>query len=120
MWTYSQSTGAIRSPEMLEGTGYSGFGPGLDNGALESEPNVGPIPKGQWQIIEWLDNYETKGPVVAKLEPVGHDAYGRSGFLIHGDNSDMNHTASLGCIIAARYIRQAWRASGDHDLMVIA
>ena len=120
MWTYSQATGEIRSPEMPEGSGYSGFGEGLNNGALEAEADTGPIPKGRWEIVAWHDTYEDKGPVVAQLEPIGHDAYGRSGFLIHGDNSEVNHTASHGCIIAIRAIRQAWRASQDHDLMVIS
>ena len=32
---------------------------------------------------------------------------GRSGFFIHGDNANMNHTASNGCIILGPAERQA-------------
>ncbi len=32
--------------------------------------------------------------------------FGRFAFRIHGDNAQMNHTASDGCIIAALPIRQ--------------
>jgi hypothetical protein len=58
--------------------------------------------------------------VVAVLSPVGHDAHGRSSFLIHGDNSLGNHTASHGCIILSRMVREKMRASGDMDLEVVA
>jgi hypothetical protein len=46
--------------------------------------------------------------------------FGRDGFLIHGDNSAMNHTASEGCIILTRDIRQRISDSGDTQLTVIA
>lgn len=119
MWTYSQSRGNIIANGFTEGIGYSGHGVGLNNGALEAEACIGPIPKGRWHIAEWFDNYKDKGPIVARLEPVGHDAHGRSGFLIHGDNAAMNYTASDGCIIANRNVRTNWRASNDKDIEVI-
>lgn len=99
---------------------YSGHGDGLNNPALEAAPNVGPIPAGAWRIVEWFDTYENKGPCVARLEPVGHDAHGRSGFLCHGDNPQANNTASDGCIVAGPAIRHAMRDSGDTDLTVIS
>lgn len=118
MWTYSQKTGELSHDGKLAGSGYSGFGAGLNNGDLEALVNEGPIPRGSWQIVRWDDHHADKGPVVAVLEPVGHDAHGRSGFLVHGDNAEANHTASHGCIIAARSIRESWRASGDMELGV--
>lgn len=99
-------------------TAYSGYGAGLNNPALEAVPNNGPIPRGEWHVFEWCDHYEDKGPVVARLSPVGFDPHGRSGFLCHGDNSAQNHTASHGCIIANRDAREAWRASSDTHLTV--
>ncbi len=97
---------------------YSGYGPGLNNPAMEAVPDIGPIPAGEWQIMVWHDHYEDKGPCVAQLEPVGHNAHGRTGFLIHGDNAAQNHTASHGCIIAGPSIRAAMREAGDTDLIV--
>lgn len=116
--TYDQETGKISIGDALIGVGYSGFGPGLDNPEMEAVHNVGPIPRGEWHIGHWDDHHAEKGPQVAVLSPVGHDAHGRSAFLIHGDNQDANHTASHGCIIANRIIRNALRASGDTELVV--
>lgn len=119
MWTYAQSTGQIAQDGHVVGVGYSGFGDGLDNPDLETMVDEGPIPRGQWRIVRWDDHHAEKGPIVAVLEPVDHDAHGRTEFLIHGDNQDANHTASHGCIIAARSIRESWRLSGDMDLEVV-
>lgn len=120
MWQYTQKTGAISHDGEPVGVGYSGHGGGLDNPAMEAVEGVGPIPAGAWRIVEWFDNYENKGPCVARLAPIGHSAHGRTGFLIHGDNSAENHTASDGCIIAGPAIRQAMRASGDTELFVVS
>lgn len=118
MIVYDQKTGHIAIRSTLIGTGYSGFGPGLDNPDLESVPNVGPIPRGSWKILHWDDHHGEKGPQVAVLAPDGHNAHGRSDFLIHGDSADANHTASHGCIVANRIIRNALRASGETELVV--
>jgi hypothetical protein len=45
--------------------------------------------------------------------------FGRSGFLIHGDSIIRPGTASRGCIILAREIREQIAASGDADLEVV-
>lgn len=99
---------------------YSGHDAGLNNPAMEAVHDVGPIPAGNWRIVQWHDTYEDKGPVVAQLEPVGHDAHGRSGFLIHGDNALGNFSASHGCIIAPRIVRDVLKSTGDTELEVIS
>lgn len=118
-WTYEQATGKMVAPDGTIYQGYSGHGAGVNNPAQEAAPCAGPIPAGTWQIGPWHDVYENKGPVVAELHPVGFDANGRSGFLIHGDNSAGNHTASEGCIILPRPARQAIRDSGATVLQVV-
>lgn len=118
MWTYSQTRGILSHDGKLEGTGYSGNGAGLDNPAMEAVADVGPIPRGLWHIDRWDDQHGEKGPVVGVLSPVGHDAHGRSEFLIHGDNAAANHSASHGCIILGPVLRKAMRASGDSALTV--
>ena len=102
----------------VEFTAYSGNGEGLNNPDMEAAEGVGPIPRGQWHVVEWVDNYENKGSCVARLAPVGFDPHGRSGFLCHGDNPELNHTASDGCIVAPHDARTAWRNSEDNDLEV--
>jgi hypothetical protein len=122
MWTYSQSTGELTNPSgIILGVGYSGQGEGLNNPAKQDVPDVGPIPQGQWSIGEFFDDLGGKGPVVAHLIPAeGTETFRRSGFLIHGDNKAVNHTASHGCIILTRTIRQIVRASEDRTLEVTA
>ena len=99
------------------GSGYSGCGEGLNNPAMESDPGIGPIPRGNWTIGTVYDDPHL-GPCVMHLDPVGDPPYGRTLFRMHGDNASMDHTASHGCIIMARSIREAVSASSDTDLVV--
>ena len=116
-WTYSQSTGSLSRDGQFVATGYSGAGDGRNNPADQAVPNVGPIPEGRYNIGPPFDA-AVQGECVMRLKPVGHDALGRSGFLIHGD--DPAHDASTGCIILPREIRDRIAASEDHDLEVAA
>lgn len=118
MTQYTQDTGLITGSNFI-GKGYSGFGSGINNPDFESVPDIGPIPKGEYKIVQWYDKYEGKGLVVARLEPVNHDAHGRNGFLIHGDNTEVNHTASHGCIVTSKDVRVNWRKSGDTKVFVV-
>jgi Protein of unknown function (DUF2778) len=117
MLTYEQTTGKLyASSGTLLGVGYSGHGQGVNNPEMEAVPKVGPIPAGRWRIKEFLAHHEDKGPDVIVLEPVGHDAHGRDGFLMHGDNSLLNQTASEGCIIQPRPARD--RSWEDPDKLI--
>lgn len=119
MWVYQQSTGILQHDGDFIAEGYSGHGAGVNNPALESTPNTGPIPAGQWKIGRDF-THPTKGQICMRLSPEGHDAHGRAGFLIHGDNKAMNRTASHGCIILPRVTRVRIANSGDSDLLVVA
>jgi hypothetical protein len=120
MWTYNSANGNLSRNGELIGTGYSGRGGGLNNPAADGVADVGPIPAGSWIIGDFFDDPGGKGPVVCHLTPApGTDDLGRSGFMIHGDNQEMNHTASEGCIILPRAIREQIAASGDTDLQVV-
>jgi hypothetical protein len=46
--------------------------------------------------------------------------FGRSGFLIHGDNSKGNSSASNGCIILPRWARLEVAGSPVKSLLVVA
>ena len=85
---------------------YSGSKRGLNNPAMEGVKSVGPIPAGGWLIHRPPYNSPKMGPMCLRLSPVGHRAFGRSAFLIHGDNRHMNRTASNGCIIVPRHGRE--------------
>lgn len=116
-WKYIQSNGNLSHGGALVATGYSGHGEGKNNPAMQSVRNVGPIPVGMYEIGPMMMHKDGKGPIVMRLTAVGHEAFHRSGFLIHGDNAD--HTASEGCIILPRAIRQRIAESGDNELEVV-
>jgi len=91
---------------ICDGNGvYAGIGAGLNNPDLQSEPFVGPPPVG-WYTIE--KSTTSKGPWTRPLSPdPSNNMFGRSGFLMHGDNPDQNNTGSNGCIVAPRDCRKA-------------
>lgn len=120
-WSYSQTSGQLNWNSVYIGTGYAGAGlsaeTGRNNPAMQNVPNQGPIPTGQYQIGPAY-NHPHKGPTCMNLTPVGHNALGRSGFMIHGNN--VQNDASQGCIILGPQIRQQIANSGDSVLLVQA
>lgn len=119
-WVYDQSTGDLTHEGDFSGTGYSGAGrtlaEGRNNPDMEAVRSCGPIPCGKWSIGPVHDS-ATTGPMTMDLNPVGHDAHGRTVFRIHGDNKASN--ASHGCIVLARGIREEIATSADKTLVVV-
>lgn len=117
MWKYVQSTGDLFHNSKYVETGYSGAKPdGKNNPAKECERNVGPIPRGGYDIA---DPIAKPTPVSLPLtaDSPNYCNPPRSGFLVHGDNS--TSTASTGCIIVSRRTREQMRDSGDKRLTVV-
>jgi len=124
-WRYEQKTGRLLHYADDESTaervaiGYSGAGEGKNNPAMQDVQNVGPLPIGQYTIGEPTDT-KTHGPYVLHLTPdPANEMYGRSGFLIHGDSVVEPGTASEGCMIFSRTIREKVWDSGDRQLEVV-
>ena len=119
MWTWDQSAGLLtRAGKNWHG--YSGAGRGKNNPAMQAAVGTGPIPQGRWTIAERHDSPNT-GPCTLMLLPEpGTATFGRSEFRIHGDNIAHPGTASHGCIVLPRTVRDAIWASGDRALEVIA
>lgn len=124
MLVYSQTTGRLTEfgTDKLIGVGYSGRGEGKNNPDKESVRTVGPIPRGYWRIGEPY-NSSRVGPrtiPVYKLDDRPGDDIdaitGRSAFRIHGDSIRAPGTASQGCIILPRIIREQIIAS-DHEIL---
>lgn len=121
VWTYQQSTGALTDPAgKVIAHGYSGNGEGLNNPAKQSVRSIGPIPAGMWFITLKPLEHTDVGPLALPLSPLGHTALGRSLFRIHGDNKLGNHSASHGCVIMPRDIRQKIIDAGVTYLHVVA
>jgi len=117
MWTYVQSSGDLfRGNEYIE-TGYSGKVPeGKNNPSKECVKNVGPIPRGSYDIGPEKASPSPVTLVLAADDP-NYCNPPRDGFLIHGDNS--TGTASTGCIILSRRTRERIRDSADDRLKVV-
>lgn len=120
-WLYEQVSGRMYAPSgELVGVGYSGADGCKNNPKTQSVHNMGPIPVGVYHIGSAI-NTVTHGPFVLPLTPdPGNTMFGRYGFLIHGDSVVAPGTASEGCIIMSRDVREAIAISGDTDLQVIA
>jgi RHS repeat-associated protein len=126
-WIYYQTTGRLEHVLMSSdstiidyssGSGYSGVGAGLNNPAMQSVPNVGPIPQGAYRIGPSYDSPHM-GRSTMNLRPSATtNTFGRSLFRIHGDNQQRNNTASEGCIIESASVRQRIANSGDNCLIV--
>jgi hypothetical protein len=85
---------------------------------MEGVPFMGPIPKGLYSIGT-PRNTSNRGPYVLDLTPKGHNALGRSEFLIHGDSIKNPGKASEGCIILPKLVREKIANSGDKVLKVV-
>lgn len=120
-WHYNSRTGWLDKDGIFVSKNcYSGFGEGLNNPAMEAVENVGPIPQGLW-TISGPPFSGAHGPYCLHLAPqAGTQTFGRSGFLIHGDEVEHpgEHLASHGCIIADRVTRERIYQSGDTTLQV--
>ncbi|MGA7777847.1 MAG: tlde1 domain-containing protein [Paraburkholderia sp.] len=117
-WTYNRTTGTLTNPEGLTiaNDGYSGAGQGRNNPSMQNVQNIGPIPDGSYRVGNARHSTRT-GAVSMDLAPeVGTDTHGRSAFMIHGDN--ISHTASHGCIILRRAVREQINQSTDRRLIV--
>jgi Protein of unknown function (DUF2778) len=101
--------------------GYSGFGQWKNDPTAQAFECKGPIPRGYWTVVNLIAWTPYHGPyVLVLMANKGTILFGRDGFLCHGDSITDPGTASEGCIIQARSIREAWWQSGDRDLEVIA
>lgn len=124
MFIYQQSTGRLSSDRVDDGhyfaQGYSGQGTGKNNPLVQGVHNVGPIPQGMWGILGPPVDTATHGPYVLHLyAKSGTEAFGRSGFLIHGDSLEHPGQASQGCVILPRTVREHIWNSEDRDWKVI-
>lgn len=117
MWAYDQWTGFISHNGVVIGSGYSGHGPGRNNGDMDLIHDIGPTRRGQYKMtLEPTNAHPHLADPVIRLNPLGPDV--RPGQLIHGDN--VNHDASKGCIVTEHRIRVAIAMSlvTDADLTV--
>lgn len=122
MWTFNRLHGELVDPagEVKSTSVYSGVPEDKNNPDFESVQNRGPIPAGLWTVVNLIPGETKHGPYVLTLLPqAGTKTFGRSGFLIHGDNVKEPGTASEGCIIVPRWLRELVWESLDRVIRVV-
>lgn len=144
MFIYSQSTGRLTNrmrndSQTLEhdtfiASGYSGFGDGKNNPAMQNVKDVGPLPCGFYvmKVITGDDgkpcDYKStlghvmKAPVIRLIPNASNEMFGRDGLLCHGDSVHTPGTASHGCMIedhTARLLIADAISCGDDILQVM-
>jgi type VI secretion system (T6SS) effector TldE1-like protein len=120
-WTYEITTGRLYDDSgVLIGVGYSGDPQYKNNATAQSMKAQGPIPEGSYMICQPEDS-PVHGPFAMPLNPDPSNLmWGRSGFMMHGDSVTAPGTASEGCVIMSRDVRESVWNSMDHTLVVVA
>ena len=121
MVVWSQFRGELIGPDgSVWGKGYSGAPFARNNPDMQNQPNAGPIPRGGWTIGDPEDSPHT-GPFTLPLMAAPEtETFGRNLFRIHGDSAEHPGTASHGCIILPRPVRERiHRENTDRALLVI-
>ena len=124
MWLYHQDTGQLFSPTgTLMATGYAGGNEGknpegVNNHDMQDVKSVGPLPVGIYTFGAVVQESQL-GPFAIPLIPdENNEMFGRGGFFCHGDRASPVQSASQGCIIMPRLVRNQMWASSDHTLIV--
>jgi hypothetical protein len=134
MWTFQQSSGKITAPDgTIAGLAYAGGNcgnnpEGINNPALQAASCVGPLPYGpkadgtpNMYTMGEPENHPKLGLFAIPLIPdADNSMFGRCSFFWHGDNPKLNQSASEGCIVSARNMRESAWNSGDHRMQVVA
>ena len=119
MWTYRITSGSLQDPTGATiAHGYAGHGEGLNNPALCNDPDVGPLPQGTYTIEQPINDHQVGVFALPLMPASSNEMFGRSAFFCHGDNPELNHTASDGCIIMIHPVRVQLAASIDKTLVV--
>ena len=116
-WVYYQKTGKLEYKGHHIATGYSGAPGHKNDPSSESKKDLGPIPRGVYSLHSPINSPRT-GPYAIPLSPIGHSAHGRTHFQIHGDSRRNPGTASSGCIILPRSVREKIWKSGVKTIEV--
>lgn len=113
-WNYSQASGCITDPwASIRDVCYSGQPPYRNLPSAENIVGKGPLPAGDWEMVELIEHHPTLGPNVIVLRPdaatrarvlaMGHDP---DSYRVHGERKEPPPgLASHGCIVAREETR---------------
>jgi RHS repeat-associated protein len=129
-WIYSQSTGQLTKVDVyaggtttyFAGSGYAGYGAGLNDPAMQDSQNIGPLPESSYTIGQQQTNVTSHGPLPGSMRLTpnpNNQMFNRAGFLIHGPHANDQHNSSNGCPIFSQPIRNQIGTSGDNCFKVV-
>jgi hypothetical protein len=122
MWIYHQRSGQLENHGKVY-PAYSGYGLHfMNNPGSQDVTDRGPIPRGIYQMKRaTLFTHPKKQDSIIELIPKGHNALGRTKFLIHGALGGIDgdgFESSKGCIVTSPEIRYKILNSIDNLLSV--
>lgn len=87
--------------------GYAGAPGYINSPAHEHIASKGPLPRGEYEM--WVHKHPRFAAPAIMLKQGKPETswHGRSGFWIHGDNAKGDRSASSGCIILGKPVRDA-------------
>ena len=121
-WLYEIESGRMSRGGKLLAKGYAGAPGYVNDPTKTSIKNCGPLPIGFYTIGPPYDNPKT-GPYTMDLIPdAANQMFDREDFRIHGDNHEMNQSASEGCPVQPLFARKqiGMGLATDNTLQVIA
>ena len=124
-WTYSQDDGRLYDPNgVLAGTGYAGGNEGanpegVNNHDMQNVKSIGPLPCGTYRMGDVIQQSHLGVFAIPLIPDAANEMFGRGGFFCHGDTKEMNQSASQGCIIQSRAVRNELDASDDKQIEVV-
>jgi len=124
-WTYSQDDGRLYDKDGLHvATGYAGGNggkhpEGVNNPGMQNVKMIGPLPAGIYTFGEVVLKSHLGAYAIPLIPDPMNEMFGRSAFYCHGDTIELNQSASDGCIIQARAVREEMYESPDHRLEVV-
>mgnify|MGYP003333853596 FL=1 len=120
--TWHQAGGLMTSPEgETIAQGWAGHGEGKNNPEKQQIRETGPLPQGLYKVGKWQD-HPRLGRMVARLEQIEGETYGRDGFFIHGPSKDPAKYGqeSKGCIVIPYQARLKVKELSPSFIQVVA
>ena len=124
-WVYEQTTGKLYDPEgNYVATGYAGGNcgknpEGINNHDMQNVKSIGPLPCGLYSFGSVVLKSQLGQFAIPLIPDSANEMFGRGGFFCHGDTQELNHSASVGCIIMPRNVRNEMYSSADRQIQVV-
>lgn len=98
---------------------YAGYGDDRNNPKSQNLKNRGPIPQGWWDIGRGYPHPELGNPTFNLDPQAGTDSFTRDAFRIHADNARGDRSASKGCIVCNRSVREQVQRMGPGGTLLV-